>query len=97
MASATLPFSLSKPRMKPPFTNMPTRLILWIALRDVAPRVLLLLHGDQRLVIGALDADEEREEIGVAHQRQQLVVVREVDRGLGGELERKAVRLLPGR
>ena len=58
------------------------------ALGDVAPGVLLLLHLHERLWIRALDADENPEEVRVLHRLQQLVVVRDVDRGFGGELER---------
>ena len=55
------------------------------ALRDAAARVLLLLRLHERLGIGALDADEDADEIGLLHQPQQLVVVGEIERGLGGE------------
>src|SRR6266403_2643237 len=63
------------------------------ALGDVAPGVLLLLHLHERLWIRALDADENSEEVRVLHRLQQLVVIRDVDRGFGRELERKSTRL----
>src|SRR5207302_10890849 len=49
----------------------------------------------QRIGVRALDADKDGEEICLAHQRQQRVVVGEVDRSLGREAEGIAVRLLP--
>ena len=96
MASAIETFSLSKPTMKPAVTNMPGAVDLVDALGDVAPRVLLLLHRDQRRRVRTFDADEDGEEIGRGHHLQQLGIVGEIDRGLGRELERIVVRALPG-
>jgi hypothetical protein len=59
------------------------------------PCILLLLHRHQRVAVRTLDADEHGEEIRFPHQRQQRVIVREVNRGLGREAERIAPRLLP--
>src|SRR6202047_2834931 len=66
------------------------------ALRDVAPGVLLLLHLHERLWIRALDADENREEVRVLHRLQQLVVIGDIDRGFGRELERIVALFQPG-
>ncbi len=60
-----------------------------------APRILFLLRRHEGLGIGAFDADEDRDEIRVAHQRQQRIVVGKIDRGLGPEFERIAPFLLP--
>ena len=88
MASAMPGFSLSKPTMKPAVTNMPAALILW-TLSGMLRRVFCFLRiCDQRLGIGAFDADEHADEIRLVHQPQQFVVVGEIERGLGGELER---------
>ena len=43
-----------------------------------------------------LDADEDRREVGLPHELQQLVVLGDVQRHLGHELERVAVGRLPG-
>ena len=59
IASATMPFSLSKPTMKPAVTKMPDGIDLVNAVGDAATRVLLLLHRHQRIGIGAFDADED--------------------------------------
>ena len=40
------------------------------AVSDGTARVLLLLHRHQRAGVGTFDADENREEIGLAHQIQ---------------------------
>ena len=66
------------------------------ALGDAAAGVLLLLHRDERLGVGALDADEDRRRSSPpASCRSSSCVVGEVDRGLGRELERIVVRLEP--
>ncbi len=57
--------------------------------------ILLLLHRYQRVGIWAFDADKNRDKIRIAHHLQQLVVVGEIDRGFGRELERIAVIPLP--
>src|SRR5262249_4297770 len=62
---------------------------------DAAPRVLLLLCLHERLLVGALDADEHADEIRVAHKPKHFPVIGEVDRCLGGEHERVAVPFLP--
>src|SRR5438270_483480 len=66
------------------------------ALGDVAPGVLLLLHLHERLWIRALNANENPEEVHVLHRLQQLVIVRDIDRGFGRELERIVALFLPG-
>src|SRR3954451_13185282 len=66
------------------------------ALGDVAPGVLLLLHLDECFWIRALDADENPEEVRVLHRLQQLVVIRDIDRGFGRELERIVTLFQPG-
>ena len=95
IASAMPLFSLSKPTMKPAVTNMPARVDLVHAVGDAAARILLLAHLHQRLGIRAFDADEHADEIRLVHQPQQFVVVGEIERGLGGELERIIVRFEP--
>ena len=55
-----------------------------------------LLVCFKRLGVRALDADEEGEEIRLLHHLQQLIIVGDVHRGFGRELERIVVRLLPG-
>ena len=51
---------------------------------------------DKCLRVGALDADEDREEIRFPHQPQQFVVVGHVDRGFGRELEWVIAGFQPG-
>ena len=51
--------------------------------------------GHERVGSGLLDPDEDAEEIRLAHQPQQLVVVGQIDRGFGRELERVSRALLP--
>ena len=58
--------------------------------------VLELLGLAERLLVGALDADEGGDEVGLDHQLHQLGVVGQVDRGLGEEGQRIALPLLPG-
>ena len=58
--------------------------------------VLELLRLAERLLVGALDADERGDEVGPDHQLHQLGVVGQVDRGLGEEGQRVVVPLLPG-
>ncbi len=49
----------------------------------------------QHVIVGGLDADEHGEKIRTLHETQQRVIVGQIDRGLGRELERIAVPLLP--
>ncbi len=65
------------------------------AVGDAAARILLLAHLRQRLGIGTFDADEHADEIRLVHQPQQFIVVGEIERGLGGELERIIVLFEP--
>ena len=65
------------------------------ALGDAASRVLLFPRRNERIGIGAFDADKDREEIRLPQQIQQLVIVCEIDRCLGRELEGIAARLEP--
>ena len=58
--------------------------------------VLELLGLAERLLVGALDADEDGDEVGLDHQLHQLGVVGQVDRRLGEEGQRVAV-LAPAR
>ena len=54
-----------------------------------------LLRLAQRFGIGAFDADEHADEIGLVHQPQQFGIVRQIDRRFGGELERIVVLFEP--
>ena len=93
MASAIEACSLSKPTMKPAVTNIPGAIDLVDAFREIAPRILLFLRRDERLRIGAFDADEDSaKKFACFASVQQFVVVGQIDRGLGRELERIAVR-----
>src|SRR6202023_859216 len=65
------------------------------ALFQAAPCILLLLYRDERVAVGTFDANENRKEIRLAHHRQKLGMVGEVDRRFGREFERIAVLLLP--
>ena len=71
------------------------RLDLADALDQVAAHVLRLLGLLQRRLPRALDADEDGGEVGGAQQLEQLVVLRDVQRDLGVEVHRVAVRLAP--
>ena len=44
---------------------------------------------------GTLDADEDAEEVRILHRLQHVVVVGDIDRGFGRELERIVVLLQP--
>ena len=55
-----------------------------------------LLHLHERRWIRALDADENREEVCVLHRLQQIVIIRDIDRGFGRELERIVALFQPG-
>jgi hypothetical protein len=48
-----------------------------------------------RLFVGRFDPHKNRGKVRLLHQPQELIIVRQVDRGLGGELERKAIVSLP--
>ncbi len=67
------------------------------AFDEVAARVLGLAGLLQRLDARALDADEDGGEVGVAEQREQLVVLRGVQRDLGVEVDRVALFAAPAR
>ena len=58
---------------------------------DAAAHVLILLRLAERLLVGALDADEDGDQARLGHQPQQLVVLGQVERRLGEEGERVAV------
>ncbi len=58
-------------------------------------RVLLLPHGDQGVVIGTLDPNEDTDEVGRSHRLQEVRIVGQIDRGLGRELKRIVVLLEP--
>src|SRR5215469_5097165 len=53
-------------------------------------------HRRKLLAAHPCDADENGEEIRLAHECQQGIIIGNVDRGLGGELEGIAALLLPG-
>ena len=53
--------------------------------------VLELLRLAQRLLVRALDADEDATDVGLDHQLHQLVVLGQVERRLGEEAQRIAV------
>ena len=57
--------------------------------------VVLLAHGLERIGLRRLDADEQAEEAGLAHQREDVRLLGDVERRLAGELHRIAVLLLP--
>ena len=54
------------------------------------------LIGNQNVRIGALNANENPKEVGVAHHHEKLGVIGQIQRRLGGELKRVAAFLLPG-
>ena len=95
MPLATEPFSLSKPTMKPGGDEHAGGVDLVDRFHQRALGVLLLLHGDEGFGIRALDADEHADEIRLAHRFQEIVVVGQIDRGLGGELEGIILLLQP--
>ena len=92
---ATETFSVSKPTNEAGGHEHAVAVDLVDALGDVALGVLLLAHLHQGLGIRALDADEDGEEVRILHRLQHLVVVGEIDRGFGRELERIVVLLQP--
>ena len=49
------------------------------AVADRAAGVLLLLHGDERRGVAALDADEDDEEVAVPQHVQELLIVGEIE------------------
>ena len=50
----------------------------------------------QRVFVCRFDADKDALEIGLDHQLDHLVVLGEIDRGLGGQVERITAPFLPG-
>ena len=62
---------------------------------NAAPRILLLAHRDQRFGIRTFDADENGKEVGPLEHRQQIAIVGQIERSLGGEFERIIVLLHP--
>ena len=58
--------------------------------------VLDLFGLPQRRLVWRFDAHEHGRDIGVGHELHELVVFGEIDRGLGRERQRIAMRLLPG-
>ena len=54
-----------------------------------------LVGAEEALDGRGLDPEEDEAEAGIAHRPHQLIIGAEVDRGLGEELERKAVVALP--
>ena len=65
------------------------------AIRNTAPRVLLLLCLRERFGIWAFDADEDNKEIRILHHLQKLRVIGQIQRCLGREHVRKVMLLLP--
>ena len=64
--------------------------ILWTACDQVDPLVLRLVRLGQARLARRLDADEHRDEVGVAEQPEQLLVADHVDAGLRVERQRPA-------
>ena len=62
---------------------------------DASAQVLRLVRLLEARGARRLDADEDRREVRLAHQLQQLVVLGDVERDLGHQLDRVAVGLLP--
>ena len=87
--------SWSKPTIMPAITSMPARWMRCTESRMLLAQVLRLVRLLQAGGARRLDADEDRGEVRLAHQLQQLVVLRDVERHLGHELDRIAVLLLP--
>jgi len=50
----------------------------------------------RNVLVGALDAHEHAVEVGVDHQPHELVIVRQIERGLGHKCQRITLGLLPG-
>ena len=74
----------------PAETNRLYDWILWTAAtRSIRSFWRLVRLGQARLA-RRLDADEDREEVGVAQQAEQLLVADHVDAGLGVERQRRA-------
>src|SRR5208282_4422443 len=71
------------------------RVNLMDALDYVPPRILLFPHRDQRCGVGALDAYEDTDEVGLIHQFQEILVVGQIEGRLGRELERIVVLFEP--
>jgi hypothetical protein len=65
------------------------------ALDDAAPRVLLFPGRNERVGIGTLDSDKNREEIGFPQELEQLVIVCDIERCLRRKFERIAARVEP--
>jgi hypothetical protein len=61
------------------------------------PRVLFLFHQCECHGIRALDADEDPEEVRVAHETHQLLIIGQIDRSFRREFERVIVVLIPAR
>ena len=55
--------------------------------RNVPPRILLFSHRDQGRGVGTFDADKNPDEVRPVHQHNKFVVIGEIDRGFGRELE----------
>ena len=68
------------------------------ALDDRARRanILKFLGFSKGSLIGAFDADEDADDVGLHHQLQELRVLRQVERGLREEIEGIAVGTLIG-
>ena len=96
IGAATLSWSVSNPDDEAADGEHAERIELANAVAQIAPGVLLLLHLHQRGGIGALDPDEDGEEIGISHHREKVEIVGQIDGGFGRKLERIAVTLLPG-
>src|SRR4029453_18850851 len=65
------------------------------SLQDRQAQILFLLHRQQRVLFRRLDAEEDGDELGRAHQNQQFRYLRDVERRLAVEIDREAVALLP--
>ena len=58
-------------------------------------RVLILAHAFQRIEVRRFDADKDGDERRLAHQRQHVGLLGDIERRLAGEIERITVALLP--
>ena len=87
--------SWSKPTIMPAITSMPACWMRCTESSMSSRRFCVFLRLLQARGARRLDADEDGREVRLAHQLQQLVVLRDVERHLGHELDRIAVRLLP--
>ena len=87
--------SVSRPRMMPETTSRPWSFSVLTASSDRHHHVVILLDRFQRVWIGRLDAAEHRDEVRLAHQREDFRPLGDVQRRLARQADAKAVPLLP--